>query len=47
MMLIMSSEDTVNKLESLFCEQNDADSSLVDIDVIANNFSEISCQNHL
>ena len=44
---VMSSEDTVNKLESLFCEQNDADSSLVDIDVIANNFSEISCESSL
>ena len=41
---VMSSEDTVNKLESLFCEQNDADSSLVDIDVIVNNFSEILCE---
>ena len=34
-------EDTVNKLEALFWEHNDADSSLVDIDVIVNNFSEV------
>ena len=40
---VMSSEDTVNKLEALFCEHNDADSSLVDIDVIVNNFSEVLC----
>ena len=44
---VMSSEDTVNKLESLFCEQNDADSSLVDIDAIVNNFSEVLCESSL
>ena len=45
--VMSSSEDTVNKLESLFCEQNDADSSLVDIDAIVNNFSEVLCESSL